>query len=272
MTISSYDALTAAIGAAQHLPFYKASMTGQAGGEFHSHWLNPGYPGAAAAPASGVNGEQVTSATAGAMPYTNAAFGKQKYLGGLEAACTTAGMILLLDRLWQNSGLSVTTTTQQTIAPVALPSRDDSGSAVGVGVRAWLEVVTALGLGSAITSGASIKYTNSDAAANRTGTIGRIPAGAVAGTMVPIALQSGDVGVQSVQGVTLGTSLVSGSISLVLARRLAAAPIPAGSGAQSLSFFELGQRLYDGSALQLAQLLSLTLTGVLSGSVSLIEA
>jgi hypothetical protein len=44
------------------------------------------------------------------------------------------------------------------------------------------------------------------------------PATAVAGTLVPFQLATGDRGVQSVQSVTLGTSYVAGAISLVLFR------------------------------------------------------
>jgi hypothetical protein len=50
------------------------------------------------------------------------------------------------------------------------------------------------------------------------------PATAVAGTLVPFQLATGDRGVQSVQSVTLGTSYVAGAISLLLFRIVEANP------------------------------------------------
>ena len=46
------------------------------------------------------------------------------------------------------------------------------------------------------------------------------PITGVAGTFVPFELQAGDTGVRSIQGITLGTSYVSGVIHIVVYRVL----------------------------------------------------
>ncbi|MFO0749129.1 MAG: hypothetical protein U1F43_26225 [Myxococcota bacterium] len=73
-----------------------------------------------------------------------------------------------------------------------------------------IEVSTATTNVSAVTN-MTMTYTNSAGTGSRTGTIGELPATAVAGTFVQFQLDSGDVGVRSIQSLTLGTSLVTGN-------------------------------------------------------------
>jgi hypothetical protein len=125
----------------------------------------------------------------------------------------------LCDRLWHNSGLNVTTITEQVIAPPAIPARDINGAALGEGVWAALEVDTAALNVAAITN-CTIRFTDSTGVADRVGNL-------VVG--IPVSANSraflvfdhgtaGSTGVRSIQGITLGTSLVTGSINLVLFR------------------------------------------------------
>ncbi len=270
MAISTYDQLTAAQAGSMTRPIYKAAGTAEAAGQWYSYWLAAGRPGAGSAPSPGLNGEQVSSATAGTLSVTDAATG-QNYLAGLALTATAVASLMLYDRLWQNSGITVTTTTAQTIsAAVALPARDENGAALGENVEAWLEVYTATGNGSPVT-GATISYTNSAGTAGRTGTIDSIAATAVAGTMVPISLQAGDTGVRSIQSITLGTSLVSGSVGLVLIRRLADLPIALANAGDSRNFFDIGRKLYSGAALCLAALCASTTAPQLLGQVSVVN-
>lgn len=146
------------------------------------------------------------------------------YLTSYIASATTASVQMLIDLLWINTGLVVTTTTAQAITPVALPSRDLTGTTNGENVMAWILVTTATTNAGAITN-MTCSYTNSDGNAGNTATISSFPITAVAWTIVPFQLAAGDKWVRSVQSVTLGTSLVAGAVSLILYRIVSWVPV-----------------------------------------------
>lgn len=259
MAFLSVDDIAYGMGNAKNpLPFSKvgAAMEG-IGHWYHSKWYEAGYPGAGVAPSSGINGGAHTSdptMVVGQIPFVKAAAGAEKRLAGFEATSDRAGALLLLDRLWTNSGLDVTTTTSQPITPVAAASRDADGAALGNGVMAAIEVSTVTGNAGAITT-VTITYTNEAGTAGRTGTIPSFPITAVAGTFLPFQLQAGDKGVRSIQAFNLGgTSLVSGAIHLVLYRHLARLPFSKDGGETiGKAWDQLGiPRLYDGTVPWLA--------------------
>jgi hypothetical protein len=197
----------------------KATATGEAAGEQFSTFYTAGAPGAAAAP-TGLNGAALT-AYAGQIPFPAAVTGDYVELSEFTATQGgNVGGVWLMDRLWHNGTIVVTTTTGQAITHPGLPARDRSGSSNGDGVFAALEVSTATGNAGAITN-TTITYTNSDGTASRTGTITSFPATAVAGTFVQFNLAAGDTGIRSIQTLTLGTSYVSGTIHLVMFRPIA---------------------------------------------------
>lgn len=268
--IQTQDQLTAAMAGQIIQSITKIGATMPAAGNFYSRWANTGRPGAGAAPSVGLNGEAVDASFAGAVPYSNAASGKQKYLSGLDFQSNTAGVHLLCDRLWQNSGIVVTTTTAQAITAVPIHSRDLYGAANGTGVEAWLDVYTAIGNGANV-NGATISYTNESGIAGRTGTISTIPATSVAGTAIQITMQSGDSGVRSIESITLGTSLVSGSVGLVLRRRLASINVSVANQGDFRNFFDIGQKLWNGMAMEVLTLVVTTTAQNLFGSVSVVE-
>lgn len=269
--IQTQDQLTQAMAGQNIQGFLKAGTAQPAAGYWFSRWMNAGRPGAGAAPAVGLNGEQVSRAFAGAVAYSNAATGKQKYLSGLELQATGTGAHVLYDRLWQNSGLVVTTTTAQPFVAVPIPARDLNGAGNGHGVEPWLEVYVATGNAAAISTGASISYTNEQGVAGRTGIITTIPLTTVAGTSIPITLQSGDQGVRSVDSVTLGTTLVSGSVGIVLRRRLASINMAVGNQGDFRGFMDIGQKLHDDMALEFLQLSISAAAQHVFGSVMTIE-
>lgn len=266
MAISTEDQLLAGFQPPEFC--LKAPFTGVAAGQWHSSVYLAGRPGAMAAPSSGLSGAAVTSSRAGMLPLTSAVSGSSIYLGGMDAAQGgNVGAVLLVDRLWDDSGITVTTTTGQTINSATWPSRDTSGSTNGAGVLVGIEVSSTLGNG-AVTN-TTLTYTNSAGTASRTATIASFPAAAVTGTFVPFALAAGDVGVRSIQTLTLGTSYVSGTMHLVAYRVLASIPTPIANIASSQDFLELGlPRIYDNSALQLVYLLSGTAGGVVQASLN----
>lgn len=184
-----------------------------------------GNPTGATAPASGTAGTALTSYT-GQLAWQNPASGAA-YLAGIMGGhippnFSGMGIAMLADRLWHNAGITVTTTIAQGINSVTWPARDRNGATAGDGVVVALEVSTALGNGSAVTN-TTISYTNSDGTAGRTGTLtSGIPStggvGPGVGAILPFELASGDIGVQSIQSITLGTSLVSGTVHLIAFR------------------------------------------------------
>lgn len=243
MAITDLDALVAGFQPPEEWLKVAASLEAQ--GIYESLAYSNGRPGPASTPAAGMAGEALTSLT-GQIPYTNPAGGDLGYLARLDASSNERGTIVLYDRLWQQSGIAITTTTAQTVNSVAFPARDRNGSTNGTGVTIALECTTATGNGAAITN-TTISYTNEAGTAGRTGTLApEWPSSAQVGTWVPFALQAGDQGVRSVQTVTLGTSYVSGAVHLVAYRWLGSVGVTANGVEGCKDAVQLGlPRLFD---------------------------
>ena len=221
MAITSLDGIIA--GTRPPEGFRKEGAAMQGAGRLHSLFYAAGIPGAAAVPSPGLAGAALTT-YAGQLPWTNPSSGRS-YVSRFFAASTGLGACLLLDRLWHNSGIVVTTVTAQTLNSVAWPARDRDGTTAGEGVMIALEVSTVLDHVADVTT-CTMSYTNQSGTAGRTGTLAVIPALAAAGTFLPFSLQTGDTGVRSVQTITLGTSLIAGAVHLVAYRTLVGVPHP----------------------------------------------
>lgn len=203
------------------ISFYKTGTAPEAAGQYYCFAKDAGFPGVWAPGAPGLNGratDGLSVADAGCICPADAGAGQFNYLTRFDTVQTVAGASFFVDILWINTGLVVTTVAAQAIAaPVALPARDRNGTSNGLGIQMGLLVTTATTNAAAITNMTAI-YTDSDGNAGNTATVVSYPATAVIGTLVPFRLGAGDVGVRSVQSVTLGTSLVAGAVSLVLYR------------------------------------------------------
>lgn len=265
MAISTLDQL---LGGLVGYPtdLLKDSGTAEAAGVRHSLWYTTGTPGAGAAPSSGLAGGTHSGTVAGQIPLPAAS--NITYLARLEMAQTgNIGRVEIYDRLWTNSGFTITTTTGQTVNSVTFPLRDSAGSSNGADVRVAIEVSAATGNGGAITN-TTLTYTNSAGTGSRTGTIASFPATAVAGTFVPFSLAAGDIGVRSIQTLTLGTSYVSGTIHLVAYRLIASIPVPTANIPTALDFAGLGlPRIWDNSVLWPVVLPTGTALGSIVGSL-----
>lgn len=248
-------------------PINKASFTGQAAGQLHSSFYLAGTPGAAAVPSPGINGAALTS-YAGQLNFPATSGSTTIYLAGFQAAqAGNIGSILIMDRLWHNSGVVVTTTTGQAITFPTLPARDANGATAGANVGFAMEITTVLGTAAPVTN-CTITYTNSSGTASKTGTLASIPTAAVAGTFLPFSLAAGDTGVQSVQTITLGTSLVSGAISLVAYRQIAQIPIPTANIATQADWTQLGLPvMFNTSVPWMVYLLSGTAGGIVTANM-----
>ncbi len=269
MGIGTVDALLN--GRLPVLDWSKASFTGEASGLLHSSLYLAGLPGAGTAPSAGVNGTAVLAGRSGTLSAPTAVAGKSCYLNSIDmSAGGSIGAAILVDRLWENSGLDVTSTGAQAITPVALPPRDANGSTLGVGVGLAIEVATATANGGAVN--ATVTYTDSDGNAGATGVIS-IPATAVAGTWLPLPLASGDYGVRWPTSFQLASTLTSGSISLVMYRRLGRTVllpntnVPGGFGPA-----DGGAPIADGCAPHFVYLLTGTSAGATTGSVQFVQA
>lgn len=263
MAITTLDGIVA--GALAPVPFLKVGAAGEAVGLHHSLFYATGNPGAAVAPTPGLAGAALTT-YAGQIPWINPGAGNS-YIARFSASASVAAGLWLMDRLWHNSGIVVTTTTAQTINSVAWPARDRDGTVNGAGVMVAIEVSTATTNAGAITN-TTMSYTNQAGTAGRTATIASFPATAVAGTFIPFQLAAGDTGVRSIQTVTLGTSYAAGTIHLVAYRPLiqcglAIANIPVDLGAVGSGMV----RCFDNTVPFLVQLLTATTATTFNGQL-----
>ncbi len=223
--ITSQSALSPVNG--YTIGYYKVGVTAEAIGVWHSLYSATGFPGAWAPGTPGVGGRATdgnAAGDAGCLPIPDPASGNN-YLVGWQSSASVVNSLWLLDIVWVNSGLTVTTTTAQAITSVAFPARDINGSTNGAGYMAGILVTTATTNAGAITN-CTLDYTNESGTAGRTGTMASFPVTAVAGTIVWFQLAAGDYGVRSIQNITLGTSMVTGAISLIVARPIAVSGVP----------------------------------------------
>lgn len=261
MAISTMDDLVTALGGASSWKRWnltKGSIVTGAGA-YAALFTAPGSPGAAASPSSGVAGDIPTDATAGALPFTNPTSPAISYLAMLAASANAGGTLYLYDRLWHNSGLSVTSTSAQTVNSVAL----DRPDANGADVELWLDVIGATGAGANVPT---VSYTDQDGNTGNTGTCIGYSASAIQYRSFPFQLAAGDTGIRSIQTYTNSVSMSSGTVSLVMRRKIAMLPIAAASVGNVQDFFDLGgPQVHDNACLELVMhcgATSLILTGL----------
>lgn len=243
--------------------FSKAvSGTLVAGRPFSPFYL-AGVPGAATAPSPGLAGAALTS-YAGQLPIP-AASGNTHLARFSGVSSAQAGVLLLCDRLWHNSGFTITSTGAQTINSAAWPARDSNGSTNGVGVILGVEISGATGAG---TPTITVSYTNDANTAGKTGTNSvATVASSAAGTFYPIGLAAGDTGVRSVQTLTLSATWTSGTMHLVAYRVLASLELGAAGLPNAIDALTSGMpRCYDNTVPFLIFVPQTTTTTQLSGT------
>jgi hypothetical protein len=243
MPISTLDALAA--GALPPFEYIKAVTPTLTAGRPQSLWALGGNPGAGAFDTT-LNGVALTAPVNGQIPWSNPTSPALQYLARFEGSALQAGRLLLCDRLWHNGGFTITSTSAQSITSPTFPARDNDGSTDGRGVLLGLEISAATGAG---TPTVTVAYTNSGGTGGRSATnvIGT-GATSAAGSFYPIGRQAGDLGVRSVQSLTLSATWTSGTMNLVAYRVLASVPIM-GAGLPGVIDAVIGgqQRLYDGT-------------------------
>lgn len=271
MAISTLDAALAGMQSPQF--FAKAVTPTLVAGRPHSLWYLAGAPGAGLTPANtagGVSLSSTSSQVAGQIPHTDPVSGNA-YLARFSAAAQQAGVLVLADRLMHvggNSGgtaISVTTTTAQTINTGTLPARDANGATSGAGVHWGLEIVAATGAGAATPS---IGYTNSAGTASRSASlVDSYVASSAIGAFYRFGMQAGDVGIRSVETLTLNVSMTSGTIALVAYRPLAYLELPGAFIPNAIDALTSGfPRLYNGVVPFLFFIPNTTTASIISGS------
>jgi hypothetical protein len=262
MAITTLDGIIG--GVDQLRSFGKASMTAKAAGTFQSLWTAAGLPTAGVAPVA-TTVSIPTSATAGALPFSNPTGGMLTYLSKISNTQQNIGTLIAYDRLAHSALLSGIVATAQTVGGAAL-----TRFTTGDDVELFLEVYATTG---ATQVNVTVSYTNESGTAGRTSASTPFIATPVAGQMLPIPLQSGDKGVRSVESVTLSaTTGTAGSFGVTLVKRIAEAPVIIASGGIVLDPFALGlPQIQDNACLSLMMLCSTTSTGFVTGTINLVQ-
>jgi len=167
-------------------------------------------------------------------------------LSGGATARRTPLLIFIFDRIWDGRP-AINNTSLQSITTPTWPARDDDETSNGKGIFLALEIAATT---AATTASATVTYTNSDGTGGRTGSLLIAPAasGAVQGNVFPITLQSGDLGVRSVESIQFGTAWATGTINLVAYRVVAIVDV--GTKTSSKNAGHLGFiRVFDDSCL-----------------------
>ena len=259
------------------IPFMKTGTAAKAAGTWYCTSKDAGYPGAWAPGTPGINGratDGTASADYGCIPITNASAGNN-YLTALDMQASVNHTHDFFDCLWVNSGIVVTTTTAQAITTPTLPARDVNGTTYGEGCGIALLFVAAATNAAAI-SNATVSYTNSKGVSGRTARLttatgSAIPATPVIGTMIWFSLDAGDTGVRSIQSITLGTSLVTGTVSLMITRDICTIGTTIVNVAAAKTIGSPGIKLYNGTCLLHNIVASATTATFMSGSLAVME-
>jgi hypothetical protein len=250
MAITTLDGVLA--GFQPPVPFVKvgATMAAVGAGRLYTPWYVTGNPGASTATGVGINGEAVTPAlgsVAGRLIRTNPGSGNA-HLGRLAVSASQPGNLLLVDRLWQNSGLVTTSTTAQAITPAAIPARDTNGTTNGDGVFAAIEWSAAGGAG---TPTVTLTYTDSDGNTGVTATFAGVASPGV-GTVEVFNLAAGDRGVRAPTSFIQSATRTSGTMHLILFRIIAQIEVTAANIGNAVDALTSGfPQIYDNSVLQL---------------------
>lgn len=211
-----------------------------------SYWTIAGtfWP-AGAVPPTGA-GSALSSSDTGAMPFPGVPGGDKMYLIGMALSQANGSSIqdmamVLYDRLVHTSGLNANITSLQAVATTAL-TRHTSG----LGVQMYAEIYTAVG---ASATTVTVEYTNDSGVAKTTSfSIGSSTNNAAL-QMLRIPLASGDLGVRSVESVTLaGGTGTAGNFGITLAYPIAMFPLLADNAAIMPDWMDLGLPEIDPAA------------------------
>lgn len=247
-------------------PFAKTGNTTSAVGGMRGYttFYVAGMPGAGVAPSSGINGGAVSAPISGQM-FRNNPSGVNAYMSKFVVSSSIAGTFWLIDRVWANSGLSVTSTAAQAITPAVLPARDVAGTTNGDGIYAAVEWSASGGAG---TPTVTLTYTDQSGNTGATSTLTGV-ASPTTGTFELFGLAAGNTGIRAPTSFIQSATRTSGTMHLVLFRFIAALPVPLANVGFSYDVLTGGMpRIYDDSVLQLVHFPTATTAAVVTGEYS----
>lgn len=272
MAITTLDGLTAAVAASQDVILQKASALTSVAGWWYSLLAEPGNPAAGSLSVGNTaNGLVPTDATAGA-PLISAFTGANTgYLARFAATATATQTIVLYDRIFHAGSYATTPTGTTTLASQPSFSSRVPNSAWGE-CEIWLEINTAIAA-SAVTIQVGYQDGTAAGGAAQTTTVTASLSGYPTKRMIPLGMANG-TGVQRINSFIVGgTAAATGSINVVVLRRLAQANVLlANVGADPQDFFRLGgQQLFADSCLCMMSLATGTALGTIIADCQVIN-
>lgn len=276
MAITTRDGLIDALANnSSRIVIDKSSMANMVAGQYASLWQATGQPGAGATPTSAAI---PTSATTGAINFTNQTSPVTSYLGWLFASCAnSASNLEIHDRVAHYGGLVLNSTSAQNltgmdIATLGLVS-DRLGDANYSDLQWWLECYTA---GGATASNATINVTYSDASTGNL-TVTAVGGTLRAGRMIPLRplIPSAKQGlyIQGINTVTLSASTgTAGNFGFTATRPRTAQGLPLANLTNTWDYAQLGlAEIANDSCLQLIMLCSTTSSGLIRGGGKIVH-
>lgn len=250
MSITTLDGVIAGMRPPEVLTKVGITMSAVGAARGYTPWYVAGRPGASVAPSPGINGQAVDAtigtSVQGRIPRTNPGAGNA-YLARLAMQTNITGSLWLIDRLWQNSGLVVTSTGAQAITPATAAARDANGTSNGAGVMAAIEWSATGGAG---TPTVTLTYTDQDGNTGATGTFTGVASPPV-GTFEIFTMAAGDTGVRVPTSFRQSATRTSGTMHLVLFRPLLMMEITAANIGNAVDAVTSGMpRIYDNAVLQ----------------------
>lgn len=272
MTINTRDELIDALANnTSRVVIDKASIASMVAGQYCSLWRATGQPARASIP--GTTPAIPTSATTGAMGFTNQTAPATSYLAWLNAVSSNAAMGLEIhDRVAHMGGLVLNVTTSQNVLMdlgsgglnLAAARRGDANFS---DIQWWLEVYTD---GGATASNATINVTFNDASSADLA-VQAVGGTLRAGRMIPLTplIQAADQGkfIQDINTVILSASTgTAGSFGFTATRPRTVLPMNIANKTEVANWADLGlPEIPNDACLQMIMLTSTTSTGTLRG-------
>lgn len=273
MAITTMDGLAAAVAASQDIVLQKASALTSVAAFWYSLFAEPGNPAAGTLTVGNTaNGLVPTDATAGASPVNAFTGANTGYLAAVRAAATATQTLALYDRVFHagSYGLAATGTTSLASQP-SFSGRVQNGTDFG-GCEIWLEINTAIAA-SAVTIQVGYQDGTAAGGAAQTTTVTASLASYPTKRMIPLGMANG-TGVQRINSIIVGgTAAATGTVNIVVVRRLATIPIMvANLASANQDFFALGgEVVFADSCLCLMSLATGSSLGTIVGDCQIIN-
>jgi hypothetical protein len=264
-----------ASGAPESIFFYKVARVGgaaaaaPAAGRTHSLWRYDGFPAGGSTPGAA---EIPTKDTAGAIPFTNASAGFEKWMTQIASTGLNAGTLILYDRIFQEGGFNATATGDQTVQGDP-PSPAITRNVSGVGNIMFAEIGTIIGTTSVNLSAEYVDDLGNTASSTvNIGATGFREANLA--RIIPFA--AGDRGVRAVKKIRLsGTTGTAGAFSIVIGKPIAWIPIGVAGGAGWRDYstgLPTIPKIEDDACLAFLWVSSTTTAPEIFGALSMIQA